>query len=102
MECQSPAVLEAAPAGVATADMSASPPRVGWPRFSRDGILEGSQPAMSWSTLSCLLADLRVEALLPVGPAQLLSDRLQAGLGFLPHPWPAAPWAFLANTLSPP
>src|SRR5262249_40800506 len=31
----------------ATAVISASPPQVGWPRFSRDGTLEGSQPAMS-------------------------------------------------------
>src|SRR6202041_532872 len=88
MECQSTAVLEAAPAGVATADISATPPWVGWPRFSRDGTLEGSQPAMSPSTASCSLASLRVEEMLLVGPAHLLSLRFPQGLRFLPHPCP--------------
>src|SRR5207249_1685941 len=91
MECQSTAASGAAPAGVATADLSASLPGVGWPRFSRDGTLEGSLPAMSRSTRSCSLASLRVEEMLLVGPTHLLSGPLQAGLGLLPPPRPAAP-----------
>jgi hypothetical protein len=101
-EYQSTVVLGTAPAGVATADMSASPPQVGWPRFSRDGTLEGSQPAMSVPATSSSLAGLRVGVMSLVGPTQLLSGPLQAGVRLLPHPRPAAPWAFLANTLSRP
>jgi hypothetical protein len=57
---------------------------------------------MSRSTKSCPLAGFRVEAMWLVGPTQLLSDPFQAGVRLLPHPGPAAPWAFLANTLSAP
>ena len=57
---------------------------------------------MSLSAASCSLTGLRVEAILLVGPAQLLSGPLQAGVRLFPHPGPAAPWAFLANTLSDP
>ena len=55
MECQPTAVLEAAPADVSTADLSASPPWVGWPRFSRGGTLQGSLPAMSQTFNGSLL-----------------------------------------------
>ena len=41
------AQLEAAPAVVETADLSATLPQVGWPRLSRDGTLEGSLLAMT-------------------------------------------------------
>src|ERR1700722_9336478 len=47
MECQSTVVLGAAPASVATADISASPSQVGWPRFSREARPQGSQPAFA-------------------------------------------------------
>src|SRR5262249_12321783 len=43
MECQSTAESGTAPAGVATAVMSASLPWVGWPRFSREQRPQGSQ-----------------------------------------------------------
>src|SRR4051794_573481 len=84
MECQSTAVLGAAPAGVATADMSASPPGVGWPRFSREERPQGSQPTF-------------VGRDVVRGGTHLLSAPLPGGLRLLPDPAAAAPWAALAR-----
>src|SRR5437763_16154209 len=52
MACQLGRAWGAAPEGVAATDMSACLPEAGWPRLSRDGRLEGSQPPCGWSDVA--------------------------------------------------
>src|SRR5262249_996864 len=59
----------------------------GWPRFSRDGTPEGSQPAFA-ARGSC-----------PWGGTHPLSDRLPIGVGLFPHPFSAASSAFFTVRL---
>jgi hypothetical protein len=90
---------EAAPAGVATADISASPPQRGLPGLSRDGTPEGSLHAFALRTCCGdrgLLRDSPCGQGSPVG-AYPLSNPLQVGISFFPHPKPAVPWASLAR-----
>src|SRR4051812_31088556 len=81
MECQSTAGPGAAPASISAADISALPP---------ESVGQGSLVTEDHREVSPVSRGV----MLP--EAQPLSGRLQAGVGLLPDPLPAAPWARLA------